>query len=105
MITSFILALSIISTCIAKFRHKISVKHDVILLVLSFFTSISWFVLAKGHSYVHPFFNYILLYAVLVPAALYIFMRQRIVINIPDSEKRCALMDANKSLVKKIFFM
>ena len=104
MIASGLLILSIISCCIAR-KDKIPVKHDVILLVLSFLTSISWFVLAKGHAFVHVFVNYILWYIAFVPTALYVFLRQRIMIAIPDNEKREKVLTDTKMFLKKILFL
>ena len=104
IIASGMLILSLIS-CIDAKNKNLEIKHDVILLVLSFLTSISWFVLAKGHSCLHVFLNYILWYVAFVPVALYVFLRQRIMLAVSDSEKRKKFLLEVKSILKKILFM
>ena len=104
IIASGMLILSLTS-CVDAKNKNLEIKHDVILLVLSFLTSISWFVLAKGHSWVHVFVNYILWYVAFVPAALYVFLRQRIILAFPDNGQRGKFFAGVKNLIKKILFM
>ena len=49
---------------------------DVSLYVVSFMTSISWFILAKAHSYVHTHMNYVLWYFGFVQICIYILCKQ-----------------------------
>lgn len=46
------------------------------LYIVSFLTSVSWFCLAKGHSYVHTFLNYVLWYFGFVQVCLYIIINK-----------------------------
>ena len=54
-------------------RKKI--KIDLIMMyIVSFFTTLSWFVLAKSHSYVHIHLNYVLWYFGFVQICLYVIV-------------------------------
>mgnify|MGYP000853704975 CR=1 FL=1 len=50
--------------------------NKVALYVVTFFTSISWIVLAKSHSYVHTFLNFVLWYFGFVQVCIYIICDQ-----------------------------
>ena len=52
------------------FRNK-----DALLCIISFFASISWFILAKSHSYIHVHMNYVLWYFGFVQMCLYIITK------------------------------
>jgi len=54
-------------------RRKLDVKSGVIIAVF-FATSASWFVLAKGHSYIHTQLNYVLWYFGFVQALAYVLL-------------------------------
>ena len=97
--------LSALSLYDAKKRHNVSVKHDAYLLSLSFWSSLSWFVLAKVHSYVHIHINHVLWMLPFIPTALYVFLRQRIMILIPDTEKRNAIRDSIFSFTRRMFWL
>ncbi|MBQ3653553.1 MAG: hypothetical protein II954_03935 [Synergistaceae bacterium] len=99
------LLVSSASTITAKFRHNISVKRDVILLAVSFWSSISWFVLAKNHSYIHISMNYVLWYMPFIPAAMYVFLKQRLAVFMPDPEQRAALSEAVPAFIKRAIFL
>ncbi len=52
--------------------------NDVILYAVCFITSISWFILAKQHSYNHPHMNYVLWYFGYVQVCFYVICRQAV---------------------------
>lgn len=52
------------------FRNK-----DILLCIISFIASISWFILAKSHSYIHVHMNYVLWYFGFVQMCLYIITK------------------------------
>ncbi len=52
------------------------VKRDVVAFILAYLSSISWFVLAKSHSFIHTHMNYVCWYYFLVPVCLYIILKQ-----------------------------
>ena len=54
-------------------------KRDVILLVFFFIVPTSWFVLAKGHSYIHTQLNYVLWYFGFVQALFYVTLNTMII--------------------------
>ena len=56
-------------------KKKLNVK-DVLMYVFFFITCISWFVLAKPHSYIHTHMNYVLWYFGHVQVCLYIICKQ-----------------------------
>ena len=86
----------------AKAKHHIRIRHDVSLFVMSFLSSISWFVLAKSHSYIHVHMNFVLWQMPFIPAASYIFLRQRISVIAPGLEKH---YDEALRFIGRIFFM
>lgn len=47
-------------------------KRDFVLLGFMFIIPVSWFILAKGHSFIHTHLNYVLWYFGFVPALLYV---------------------------------
>ena len=49
---------------------------EVTLYTVTFFTSISWIVLAKSHSYVHTFLNFVLWYFGFVQVCIYIIIKK-----------------------------
>ena len=51
-------------------KYKKEQKNLLIVTFISFLAPLSWFVLSKGHSYIHSNINYILLY---VPSLLLVF--------------------------------
>lgn len=54
---------------------KNKIKIDLIMMyIVSFFTTLSWFVLAKSHSYVHIHLNYVLWYFGFVQICLYVIV-------------------------------
>ena len=46
----------------------------VALYIVTFLTSVSWFVLAKSHSYVHTHINFVLWYMGYVQVCLYVIV-------------------------------
>lgn len=62
---------------VAGVVYKFSIKHvtrqrDAVLLAFFFIVPVSWFVLAKAHSYIHTQLNYVLWYFGFVQALLYV---------------------------------
>lgn len=62
---------------VAGVFYKFSTKHvtrqrDAVLLAFFFIVPVSWFVLAKAHSYIHTQMNYVLWYFGFVQALLYL---------------------------------
>lgn len=69
-------ALCIIPLCLFAFdykRHKLNVEQPAMYVVF-FLASISWFCLAKSHSYVHPHMNYVLWYFGYVQICFYVIV-------------------------------
>ncbi|MEY3880103.1 MAG: hypothetical protein RIQ94_898 [Pseudomonadota bacterium] len=65
--------------------YKYSIKHitrqkDTALLVFFFIVPVSWFVLAKGHSYQHTHMNYVLWYFGFVQALIYVSFNTTIIL-------------------------
>lgn len=58
-------------------KKRLDLKQ-VYLYVICFFTTISWFVLAKGHSAIHYHMNYVLWYFGFVQICLYIIVKKLI---------------------------
>jgi len=56
-----------------KFSTKhISRHRDAFLFLFFFITPVSWFILAKGHSYIHTHMNYVLWYFGFIQALIYV---------------------------------
>ncbi len=65
--------------------YKLSIKHvtryrDTVLIAFFFIVPVSWFVLAKGHSYEHTHMNYVLWYFGFVQALLYVSFNTAIIL-------------------------
>ena len=86
-----------------KKKCNVSVRHDLSLLAVSLWSSLSWFVLARPHSYIHIQLNYVLWVLPFMPVALYVFLKQRITLLIPDSEKRSNAIDSAFLFIRRIF--
>ena len=61
-----------------KRKDKEAVFKDAILLVCSLITSISWFILAKSHSYAHHHLNGVLFYLPFMQVSIYLLIKQTI---------------------------
>lgn len=59
-----------------NYKKKCIDWNDVVLYVLCFAVSISWYVLGKQHSYVHTHMNYVLWYFGYVQVCFYVICRQ-----------------------------
>jgi hypothetical protein len=59
--------------CRAAISKKLDKKY-LVMIVFFFSVPVSWFVLAKGHSFVHTHMNYVLWYFGFVQALLYVAM-------------------------------
>lgn len=70
--------LCIVPICIFVCDHqKKSINwNDVLLYFVFMAASISWFVLAKGHSYVHLHMNYVLWYFGYIQMCIYVIIKQ-----------------------------
>lgn len=80
-----------------KFSTKnITMKRDAILLVFFFIVPVSWFVLAKGHSYIHTQLNYVLWYFGFVQALIYVTINT-IIIFLTYISKFQKIVDAKDS--------
>lgn len=97
--------MSFYSAYSARKKYNINVRHDIYLLAVSLWSSLSWFVLARPHSYIHIHINHVLWVMPFIPVALYTFLKQRIEILIPDSEKRRAFFDSACSFVRRVFWL
>lgn len=68
-----------IATTIALIYKRIVMKKDarfeISLYVISLLTTISWLVLAKGHSYIHTHMNFVLFYFGWVQCCVYIILK------------------------------
>ena len=65
-------------------------KLDVIkvtLYIVTFLTSISWIVLAKSHSYVHTFLNFVVWYFGFIQVCLYVLINQLINLKLKRNEE------------------
>lgn len=70
--------LCVIPLCFFLFdfqRKKIYVE-EVAMYIVFFLTSVSWFCLAKGHSYIHTLMNYVLWYFGFVQICIYIIINR-----------------------------
>ena len=74
----------LISLPIAIFIYKAMYKNlvflDVLMYLFFFISSISWFVIAKAHSFIHIHMNYVLWYFGFVQICIYIIAKDRAVI-------------------------
>ena len=86
-------------------RRGFDVKGDVILSGLSFISSISWLVLAVGHSVQGVIINYPIWYMPFIPAALYVFLKQRILVLVPEQEKRDIFLNSPLELLRRILWL
>ena len=70
--------LCIVPICIfaCNYQKKIINWNDVVMYIVFMLTSISWFVLAKGHSYIHLHMNYVLWYFGYVQMCIYVIVKQ-----------------------------
>ncbi len=50
-------------------------KKDIFMFLIFLFTTISWFILGRGHSYIHTHMNYVLWYFGFVQICLYIILK------------------------------
>ncbi|ABM02304.1 hypothetical protein Ping_0446 [Psychromonas ingrahamii 37] len=60
----------IFNILICRKAMKSQDKKDIILIATAFLAPISWYALAKGHSYLHTHINYILWYILYVPLGM-----------------------------------
>ena len=77
---------SLIALIFNLYKQKNNSIRDIILYVFSFFTSLSWFVLAKSHSYMHTHMNYVLWYFGFIQIVFYIIIKT-IIYLIKDIKK------------------
>lgn len=70
--------LSIIPLCIFVYDYKIRrMERELVAMYIVFFlTTISWFCLAKSHSYIHTHMNYVLWYFGFIQICLYIIVNR-----------------------------
>lgn len=61
---------------IYNYKNKKIDWEDMTLYVISFLTSISWYILGKQHSYVHTHMNYVLWYFGYIQICFYIICKQ-----------------------------
>lgn len=55
-----------------NYRRKKLNREEIALYIVFFLTSVSWFILAKSHSYIHTHMNYVMWYFGFVQICLYI---------------------------------
>lgn len=78
--------LCIVPLCIFTYEYytkKLNIELIAMYLIF-FFSSISWFCLAKGHSYIHTHMNYVLWYFGFVQICLYVIVNKFL-----ESYKNC----------------
>lgn len=70
--------LCVVPLCIFLFDYSKKKIHieEVAMYIVFFLTSISWFCLAKGHSYVHIHMNYVLWYFGFIQICIYIIVNR-----------------------------
>ena len=56
-------------------QHKLNLKHTAMYIIF-FLTTVSWFCLAKSHSYIHPHMNYVMWYFGFVQTCFYIIINK-----------------------------
>ncbi|WP_298068641.1 hypothetical protein [uncultured Mailhella sp.] len=78
--TFFILISLPIAIFIYKVKHKEGIFFDIVMYLFFFMSSISWFVIAKAHSYVHTHMNYVLWYFGFIQICIYIIAKDRYII-------------------------
>lgn len=69
----FFLSLSIL--IFNLFKNKKNIKRDWILFIVTFLCPLSWFVLAKAHSYIHTHINFVLWYFGFIQVMFYIIIK------------------------------
>lgn len=69
---SLLFVLVIASMALSLLLHKSLPRNTFILLIGALSVPLSWFILAKGHSYIHLHINYVLWYPITVPVLLYL---------------------------------
>ena len=70
--------LCVVPLCIFLFdyaKKRLNVE-EMAMYIIFFLTSISWFCLAKGHSYIHTHMNYVLWYFGFVQICIYIIVNR-----------------------------
>lgn len=70
----FIIPLLIFINYYINKEYKL-LKDSLILYIVFFLTTISWFVLAKAHSYIHTHMNYVLWYFGFIQSSLFIIIQ------------------------------
>ena len=84
----FAFFLLITSTAILIYKQRIKrhpLNADFWLLVVSFLTCISWFVLGKSHSYIHTGMNYVMWYMGFIQVGSYIVVKFMLEYLLSDS--------------------
>lgn len=70
-----LLSMATVATLVLAGKNGQNIKEDVLLFTVFFLTTISWFVLAKGHSDAHPHMNYVLWYFGYIQIIFYILLK------------------------------
>jgi len=75
MLFPIIIFLSFLLCIINIYKKKNNSLRDLLLFILLFFTTISWFILGKSHSYIHTHMNYVLWYFGFMQICIYIIIK------------------------------
>jgi len=101
------LARRLLTSAAAIFFFKHIVKRQALntefwLLVVSFSACISWFVLAKSHSYLHPHMNYVMWYLGFIQVSVYLMIKAIMQLAFSDKGKQL-LRDLVQRLRKEVY--
>ena len=66
------IVVSALITLLRAYRGDMTWRRDFALLAMGFFLATSWFLAAKGHSYIHTHILFFLWYLLFVPVLLYV---------------------------------
>lgn len=70
-----LMSFATIAILVWKYMKREMVWRDAVLYCMSLLVPVSWFVLAKGHSYIHVQMNYVLWYFGYVQVCLYVIVK------------------------------
>lgn len=78
------LIVTVVSVAVILYRKivlKESVKFDASLFIITLWSTISWYVLGKSHSYIHTHMNFVLFYMGWIQSSIYIICKSLIRTN------------------------
>ncbi len=77
----FMISLAIIGIFYNYYNNKVTMQREVVIITYFFIVSVSWYVIVKGHSYIHTHINYVLWYFGFVQGLIYVSINTIIVMG------------------------